>query len=71
MKKHQKILVTGMTCNHCAETVEKAILGVADVKKAKVHLKKQSADVWYQEEPETIAPVLEAIEAAGYEGSQA
>ncbi|CCO12574.2 copper chaperone CopZ [Carnobacterium maltaromaticum LMA28] len=42
--------ITGMTCAHCVAKVEKGIQELAGVDKVKVHLKKGTATVTYQEE---------------------
>lgn len=44
------LTIKGMTCDHCAATVEKALLSVAGVEKAKVKLKKELAKVTYKSE---------------------
>ncbi len=59
--------ITGMTCDHCARTVEKELNHLAGVK-AKVSYKDALAEV---ETPDTIVPeqLLKAVQAKGYGAS--
>ena len=43
--------VEGMDCKHCAATVQNVLINQANIKKAKVNLKKGQAIVVYDEEP--------------------
>ena len=62
--KTEKILITGMSCNHCVKSVEKEIskLPVAKYKVA-INL----LDVEYDEAKVSRDDIVEAIEEAGYE----
>jgi len=62
--------VEGMSCEHCVKHVTEALEGVPDVKKAKVSLKKNSAEVTAQDSvtPESL---VAAVVEAGYEASVA
>lgn len=43
--------VEGMDCKHCAANVQYVLMNQANIKKAKVNLKKGQALVVYDEEP--------------------
>lgn len=58
--------IEGMSCQHCKNRVEKALMSVGGVQSATVDLKKNTATV---DCAETVAFSLlkEAVEDAGYE----
>ena len=58
--------VTGMTCAACSARVEKASNKVEGVQQATVNLLKNSMDVEYDGNPETLAAICTAVEKAGY-----
>jgi copper chaperone CopZ len=58
-----KLTIMGMTCMHCAQTVEKALAGVEGVERARVNYLRKEADV--QGDPD-IAALARAVEAVGY-----
>ena len=62
----QRFDVTGMTCAACSARVEKTTSEVAGVQKAVVNLLKNSMDVTYDGNPETIAAISAAVDKAGY-----
>jgi len=59
----QKIKIEGMTCQHCAMSVERAIEDVPGVKKVKVKLKANIAEVKGEFD---IGEISKAVESAGY-----
>ena len=63
----QKIFlrVTGMTCAHCAHSVEKALLGIHGIDSAQVSLATNQAEVFLQSSIPTEA-LLAAVTQAGY-----
>ncbi len=63
----QKIFlrITGMTCEHCAHSVEKALLGIHGVDSAQVSLATNQAEVFLQSSIPTEA-LLAAVTQAGY-----
>ncbi len=61
-----KIKVDGMTCNHCKMNVEKAVLELSFVKKAKVNLKKGELSLVMDETAGAIDRVKTAVTQAGY-----
>ena len=62
----QSFDVTGMTCAACSARVTKAAQGVPGVHEALVNLLKNSMEVSYDGNPETIAAISAAVEKAGY-----
>lgn len=58
--------VTGMTCSACATHVSKAASGVAGVDSVAVNLIKNSMDVVYDGNPDTLAAISAAVDKAGY-----
>lgn len=58
--------VQGMTCNHCAMRVQKALKGVAGVTDAQVDLPKAEAAVTYDESAVTMDKLASAVVEAGY-----
>lgn len=63
----QKIFlrITGMTCAHCAHSVEKALLGIHGIDSAQVSLATNQAEVFLQSSIPTEA-LLAAVTQAGY-----
>lgn len=58
-----EIAVTGMTCGHCAETVESALLAAPGVQAARVDLTGGTATVWGAA---AAATLREAVQDAGF-----
>ena len=66
----QKIFnVQGMTCASCSAHVEKAANSVEGVKEARVNLLKNSMEVDYDGNPETLKQISAAVSKAGYEAT--
>ena len=63
---HIKLHVTGMTCGHCQEKVEKALKGIAGVYYAVVDLQDGEADVDFNDDSVTTQQLMAAVERAGY-----
>ena len=62
--------IEGMTCNHCAMTVQKALSSVPGVQKAEVSLPSKKAVVT-TEGPLDLPAVVRAVEEEGYKASPA
>lgn len=62
----KKILIEGMSCNHCVNHVNEALKEIYGVKSVKVDLKGKNALVELEEDVED-EKFKEAIEDAGYE----
>jgi mercuric transport protein len=63
--------VTGMTCESCAGTVEKALKKVDGVKEVKVDLKNKKATVTVVNAKTTTAGLIKAVSDAGFDASEA
>lgn len=57
--------ITGMTCDHCADTIQQALLAVAGVSRAQVSYPAGSAQIDAASEVQTVA-LLEAVRTKGY-----
>jgi copper chaperone len=64
--KTTRLQVTGMTCGHCREAVEKALRGSQGVRNATVHLDSGTAEVEYEEERVAPEQLIAAVEEEGY-----
>jgi copper chaperone len=60
------LTVTGMSCEHCEETVENALEGVAGVERATADREAEQATV---EGEGDVGDLVAAVENAGYEAS--
>lgn len=58
-----RLQVEGMTCNHCAMAVKKALLRVPGVKDAQVSLERKEALVEGEADPTLL---IQAVEEEGY-----
>ncbi|ACV58149.1 heavy-metal-associated domain-containing protein [Alicyclobacillus acidocaldarius] len=61
------IIVKGMTCSGCVNSVTKALKNVEGVQEASVDLEGQKATVTFDETKTNLATLKEAIEDAGYD----
>jgi Cu+-exporting ATPase len=59
--------VRGMTCNHCVQTVTKALKNASGVESAEVSLERKAADVRFDETKTNAQAIRKAITDAGYE----
>lgn len=57
--------VSGMSCGHCREAVQKAVMGVSGVEEAKVDL--QSGEVTWKGDASLADPIKDAIVAIGFD----
>ncbi|MEO6808811.1 MAG: copper ion binding protein, partial [Isosphaeraceae bacterium] len=64
-----EIPVRGMTCDHCVNTVRRALEDVPGVESAQVDLEAERAEVRFDPDQTDPAQLRSAIEAAGYESS--
>jgi copper chaperone len=58
-----KLTIKGMTCTHCAQTVEQALRNTEGVERARVHYLRKEAEVQGNANPDML---IEAVEQAGY-----
>ncbi len=61
-----KLLIDGMKCDGCAETVRGALQGLGGVTEAKVDHASGFADVTYDPAKVTSADLAAAVEKAGF-----
>ncbi|HEX2188520.1 MAG TPA: cation transporter [Longimicrobiaceae bacterium] len=64
--KTTRLNVTGMSCSHCAQTVEKALRGAPGVRSATVHLENGAAEVEHEEGRVAPEQLVAAVEEEGY-----
>jgi copper ion binding protein len=57
--------ITGMSCGHCVNKIETA-LKEQGVEKAKVNLKKGTADIKYNESILTLDEIIDVVSEVGY-----
>lgn len=63
--------VTGMTCNHCQQSVQSALEGVHGVRSARVDLQQGRAVVDYDEGETNPRELAGAVGEAGYQAEEA
>lgn len=61
--------VTGMTCQSCASTVEKALKKVNGVKDARVNLTEKKATIIVANAKTSVAALIKAVSDAGFSAS--
>lgn len=66
MVKEITLEITGMACQHCSQTVEKALNNRVGVESAEVSLNKEEAYVKYDAEQLTIEDLVKEVEDSGY-----
>lgn len=69
--KTTRLAVKGMTCGHCAQTVEKALASAPGVRSATVHLESGAAEVEYDETRVSPEQLTAAVSAQGYDATLA
>ena len=62
-----KLKISGMSCQHCVQTVTDALTELPGVQRAKVNLRKGEAVVHFDDSRVNTANLTEAITAAGFE----
>jgi copper chaperone len=67
--KTTRLQVSGMTCGHCREAVEKALLSNDGVRNATVHLDGGTAEVEYEEDRVAPEQLIAAVEEEGYQAA--
>ncbi len=69
--KTTRLQVSGMTCGHCQEAVEKALKARPGVRNATVHLQEGTAEVEYEEADVAPEQLIAAVEEEGYRAALA
>ena len=67
--KELKLEVSGMSCGHCVGAVREALAGVPGVKVDDVRI--GSASVTFDETKTTVGDLVDAVNDAGYEATEA
>ncbi len=62
-----ELSVSGMTCDHCVQTVEKAIRALTGVSQVRVALDEQKAFVQFSADQISLDTIKKAVKDAGYE----
>lgn len=61
------ISVKGMSCDHCAQTIQKTLAELAGVQNVSVNLEKKEVVVDFDENQVEVAEISSKIAEAGYE----
>jgi copper chaperone CopZ len=69
--KTTRLKVTGMTCGHCVDTVDKTLRNQAGVRNVTVHLGSGAAEVEYEERSVVPEQLVAAVRQSGYEAEVA
>lgn len=67
--KHEKYMITGMSCSACSSRVEKAVSKLTGISKASVNLLTNSMQVEYDENILDSRTIIDAVVHAGYGAS--
>lgn len=67
--KTTRLKVGGMTCDHCVNTVEKALRNQTGVRNATVHLDSGAAEVEYDESRVVPEQLVAAVQDEGYDAA--
>ena len=59
--------INGMTCEHCAGTVQEALMKTDGVSKVKVTLRKGEAKVYFDDSIVSVQQLGQIVADAGYE----
>ncbi|NLI92459.1 MAG: copper chaperone CopZ [Peptococcaceae bacterium] len=59
--------VEGMSCNHCVNSIQKAVGALEGVSKVDVDLAGKTVSVEYEKEKITVETIKETIDDQGYE----
>jgi copper chaperone len=69
--KTTRLKVSGMTCDHCVQAVEKALKNRNGVRSASVNLDSGTAEVEYEEREVVPEQMIAVIEEEGYSAALA
>lgn len=69
MTRQINLKVSGMSCGHCVHAVREALGSVPGVKIEEVRI--GSASVSFDEDKVTVGDLVDAVDSAGYEASEA
>jgi copper chaperone len=63
---HATLHIQGMTCQHCVQTVTRALTSVPGISEAHVDLAQNSARITYDPAVATLPKVMQAVNATGF-----
>jgi copper chaperone CopZ len=69
--KTTRLKVSGMTCDHCVQAVEKALRNQSGVRNASVDLQAGAAEIEYEEGRVAPEQLIAAVEGEGYSAALA
>lgn len=69
--KTTRLKVSGMSCEHCADRVQKALASRNGVRNAAVHQQSGAAEVEFEETSVSPEQLIAAVEEAGYSAALA
>lgn len=64
---HKILNVEGMSCDHCVQTIQKAVKGLSGIRKVVVTLDKKEVHVDFDESKTDVEAISEKITNAGFE----
>lgn len=65
--KNQVLRVTGMSCDHCVQTINKAVEGISGVAGVVVDLDKKAVTVDFEENQTDLKTISDKITEVGFE----
>ncbi len=65
--KNQVINVDGMSCDHCVQTITKALEGINGVAEVEVSLEKKQVTVGFEENQTDLKTIAAKINEVGFE----
>ena len=68
-KQEQKLEISGMTCGHCAKTVQRTFMSVDGVESASVSYENKNAVVVYDADKVSSEKLISALKDTNYSAS--
>ena len=65
--ENQVIKVMGMSCDHCVQTITKAVEGINGIARVQVDLEKKQVTVGYEENQTDLKTISAKITEVGFE----
>lgn len=64
---HKHIIITGMSCNSCAETIEKTISKIDGIQEASVNWSSSTLNLIYDDKTVSLQQIIQQIKNIGYD----
>lgn len=64
---HKTLNIEGMSCEHCVQTIQKAVKNLSGIRKVVVSLEKKEVEVEFDESKTDVEAISEKITHAGFE----